>query len=259
MDVSPTPSSSAAGLGTGPLTGAIGGPSSDLGRNEFLMLLTTQLQNQDPLDPMANEEFVAQLAQFSSLEQQITTNETLSQVQLAQMSMANAQLAGLIGQEIEAAGDTLTIGTSGVEPVGLRLGAAAETVQVTIRDAGGNVVRTFERSRLSAGNHTLEWDGRDASGAPLPPGDYKVAIEAKGTSGGPIAATPLTRGIVTGITYENGYPELLVGDSRVLPADIISVRQPGAPADPQPNGSPGTAPTPTPPGTPPPALPLTGP
>ncbi|MEE9384479.1 MAG: flagellar hook capping FlgD N-terminal domain-containing protein [Nannocystaceae bacterium] len=196
---------------------------SGMGRDDFLQLLTAQIANQDPLEPLKNHEFVAQLAQFSALEQQVATNTTLGQMQLSQLSLANAQLTNMIGKEVEARGDTVSIAGGRPQSIGLMLPSDAATVNITITDATGKMVSTMQRTRLSAGHHELPWSGRDISGTLLEDGRYKVTVEATDSEGNSISVDPLTRGIVQGITFESGVAELIVGSARIVPADIISI------------------------------------
>jgi len=218
----------AAGLGTGtaklPTSG--GDMAGALGKTEFLNLLMAQMQHQDPMEPLKDHEFVAQLATFSGLEQQMLANDRLLELQLAQLSTGNAQLAGFIGQSVVAKGDSLTIAEGATPPVGIQLEGAAETVDVTITDSTGKVVSTFEAGPLGAGHHDVAWSGKDANGVPLPAGEYTVQVTAKDADGTAVAASPLLSGVVTGVTFENGYAELVVGDHHIAPADILSVGAP---------------------------------
>lgn len=228
----------AAGLGTGSaqLSTGNGNLSGALGKTEFLNLLMAQMQHQDPMEPLKDHEFVAQLATFSGLEQQMLSNDRLLELQLAQISTGNAQLAGFIGQNVVAKGDSLTIGDGVTPPVGIQLGGAAQNVEVTITDSTGKVVSTFEKGPLDAGHHELSWSGKDANGVPLPPGDYSISVKATDAEGNAVTADALLSGTVTGVTFENGYAELLVGEHHVSPADILSVGATSSPGQ-----SPGTS------------------
>lgn len=216
-------SSTTTGIGTSEVQSLTGNLGKAMGKDDFLKLLMAQIQFQDPMEPMKDQEFVAQLATFSSLEQQMLSNDHLTQLQLGQLSNGNAELSGFIGKEIVAKGDTIEIGTNGIPPIPAQLDGDAETVTVTVRDADGNVVNTFEAGPQKAGSHELAWSGKDASGNPLPAGSYTISIAAKDAEGADVTASALTRGTVTGISFENGYAELLIGSRRVRPADILSV------------------------------------
>lgn len=212
-----------AGLGTSGIAPAGAPMGNALGKDDFLKLLMAQIQHQDPMSPMADHEFVAQLATFSGLEQQMLANDRLGELQLAQLSAGNAQLAGFIGQEVVAAGDTVTVGEGTTPPVAIDLDAAAATVTITVKDADGRIVSTIDAGSRSAGSSDVVWNAVDANGQPLPAGDYTVSIEAKDRNGAPVTGRTLVSGTVTGLSFENGYAELLVGEHRIQPADIVSV------------------------------------
>lgn len=200
---------------------------STLGKDAFLQLLVAQLTHQDPMSPMENTEFVAQLAQFSNLEQMVGVNSNLELLQIAQASSANAQVAGLIGKEIEAKGDSINYGGHGEAKINFDLSDRAAEVKVTISDARGNVIRTIESaSGMSAGLNSVVWDGRDARGNQMASGRFSVSVEAKDASGKTVSASSRFKGTVTGVSYSGGIPLLEVGDSTVQVSDVMAVRQP---------------------------------
>lgn len=228
MDPTSKTPHSTGGLGTSGLsptgTTALGNAATkSLGKDDFLKLLMAQIQYQDPMSPMSDQAFVAQLATFSGLEQQMVANERLGELQMAQLSAGNAQLAGFIGQEVVARGDTLTLDGGPPPPISIQLEGNASDVEVTVRDASGGVVATVSAGGRSAGSGQIAWPGTDANGTPLPPGEYTVSVTAKDAQGGPVGVAPLVSGVVTGISFENGFAELLVGSRRIQPADILSV------------------------------------
>ncbi len=221
-----SPTTSTAGLGTGTFSPADPSMANALGKDDFLKLLMAQLQFQDPMNPLQDHEFVAQLAQFSSLEQQMQANQKLGELQLAQLSSGNAQLAGFIGQDIVARGNQLSIDGGEPQAISLDLPANAASVRVTVRDADGKVVSSFDAGNQPAGNRSIPWTGRDQNGQPLPDGSYTVEVAATDASGRPLDASTLVRGRVTGLSFEKGFAELVVGDRKIAPADIVSVQQP---------------------------------
>jgi flagellar basal-body rod modification protein FlgD len=228
MEIAPTSTpdpieASSVGTSGSSLTDAA---TDQMGRDEFLKLLMAQLEHQDPMSPMENHEFVAQLATFSGLEQQMLANTRLQELQLAQLSTSNAQLAGFIGKEITAGGEQISIEGETVGPIGIHLDAPADSVTITVKDSNGKIVYTGERTTLGAGQHQITWPGTDESGNPLPDGVYNVEVKATGAGGTPVNASAVIAGVVTGVTFENGYPELLVGDLRVQPAQILSIGEP---------------------------------
>ncbi len=199
-----------------------------LGKQQFLELLVAQMANQDPLNPLDDKQFIAQLAQFSSLEQQMAANEQLTNLQLAQSAMANAQMASLLGREIVARTDSVTVAGDGTPTnIGLRLDADAAQVELRIVDENGKVVRTIKAGPMDKGQQSVTWDGRGDNGALLPKGTYKVEVTAKNSAGDAVTTATEMTGVVTGVTFENGYAELIMGDVRVTPANVVELREQG--------------------------------
>jgi|MDSW01.1.fsa_nt_gb flagellar basal-body rod modification protein FlgD len=198
----------------------------DLGKAEFLQLLTAQLQHQDPMNPQKDADFVAQLAQFSNLEQAISQNEKLEQLQMSSSALVSSTTTDLIGREVLAKGDLVTV-RSGERPAPLNyaLGENAADVSLRIMNSDGAIVRRVELGNQGAGSHQFSWDGRNDEGDILPTGMYRVEVMATDASGLSIESSTNVRGVVHGVTFDRGYPELLVGNSRIQPADIIEVKQ----------------------------------
>lgn len=197
--------------------------TGEMGKEEFLKLLTTQLANQDPLSPVKNEEFVAQLATFSSLEQQIGTNERLDGISMNLLSQSSASAVSFIGKDVRAMADWVEYDGSTPTGIDYELLDASEKVTLTIRDASGKLVRTVTLDAHEKGDHSYVWDGMDKNGSPLDEGTYTVGIAASNIDGDSVQALPVSTGRITGISYENGYPELLIGDHRITLADVIEV------------------------------------
>ncbi|UCF92351.1 MAG: flagellar hook assembly protein FlgD [Desulfobacterales bacterium] len=203
-------------------------PTKIMGKDDFLNLLITQLQYQDPLNPTDSTEFTAQLAQFSALEQMGNMNDNLQKLQMYQASINNAQAVSFIGKAITARGNTLTL-TEGT-PVDCRFELAqdASAVAVTIYDTAGEFVKAFESEALPAGRQVLAWDGRDKNGNPVPDGSYQFEVLAVDGNDERVDATPLCRGVVTGITFENNTTYLIAGDRRFAVGDVIDIAEAAA-------------------------------
>lgn len=213
--------------------------SSSLGKDDFLRLLVTQLQHQDPLQPMQNTEFVAQLAQFSSLEQLNNIGDQLSLVQMGQMSVSNMQAAALVGREITAHGDTFQYDGSGGIDLDFELSSDAARVEVVVVDEFGGEVRTLDLGERSAGVVTERWDGRTDGGTFAGGGRYRMEIRAYDEADEPIETSTMFTGTVTGIFFDRGYAELEVDGARVRLGDVVSI---GTPTGPRAAGEDGDAP-----------------
>jgi flagellar basal-body rod modification protein FlgD len=195
--------------------------NSDLGQDAFLQLLVTQLQQQDPLDPQDNEEFVAQLAQFSSLEQLTTANSALESLYLAMSSMNNASMTQLLGKNVRAYGDAFHYGGNG--DVELHYEVPSDfTGTLTVTDDAGRVVHTAELGTLSAGDGSYTWDGSSISGT-ADSGTYTFSISGKDANGDPVEVATMVEGEIDGMSFETGSPEPSIAGVPLSLADIVYV------------------------------------
>jgi flagellar basal-body rod modification protein FlgD len=198
----------------------------DMGKTEFLKLLTAQLQHQDPMSPQKDADFVAQLAQFSNLEQAMAQNAKLEQLQMSSSALVSSTTTDLIGREVLAKGDIVSIRNGErPEPLNYALGENSADVSLRIMNQDGAIVRRVELGNQGAGTHNFSWDGRNDEGDMLPSGMYRIEVMATDANGLSIESSTNVRGVVHGVTFDRGYPELLVGNSRIQPADIIEVKQ----------------------------------
>lgn len=166
--------------------------------NRFLTLLVTQLKNQDPMNPMENAELTSQLAQMSTVEGVNTLNTTMTALSEQFMSSQVLQGASLVGHQVLAEGDELTLGTAGAAG-GVDLDNAADTVTVRITDANGALVRTLNLGDLDAGLNRFVWDGLNDQGAAVATGSYGFSVTA--TAGGKaVTNTALTLGTVQSVS-----------------------------------------------------------
>lgn len=197
--------------------------NSVMGKDDFLTLLITQLQNQDPLNPSDSTEFTAQLAQFSSLEQLQNINESLDGFEVYQSTLNNIQTASFIGKTVTAAGDTLTVTNGIADPISIDLDESANTVYIQIYDAYGDYVDDIEAGSLDAGMHSIEWDGCDQYGATVEDGNYSFTVMAVDANGNTVTTTSYLTGTVTGIDYQSDETMLLIGDQEVSISSLIRI------------------------------------
>ena len=198
-------------------------PSKVLSKDDFLNLLITQLQNQDPLNPTDSVEFTSQLAQFSSLEQLGNVNDNLQELKNFQASINNSQAVSLIGKTITANGNFIQL--TGDEPVGcsFELADDAALVAATIYDSAGEFVKSFEGQDLSAGQNSLLWDGTDQNGNRMPAGNYTFEIKAADINGKEVDATTLFSGTVDKVTFENNASFLISAGQKIALGDVVEV------------------------------------
>jgi flagellar basal-body rod modification protein FlgD len=199
--------------------------SQSLGKNDFLKLLLAQLQNQDPTAPTDNTQFVAQLAQFSSLEQAEQTNSMLESLLVAQASANQTSAASFIGKSVLFKSSGVTLSSSGATVLGT-LDANAATVTATIKDSTGKTVRTLTLKNQAAGAVSIPWDGKADDGTRLDNGTYTVALEAKDAKGKSLTIASQGRAPVTGVDFSTGAARLIVNGSPINLSDVIEITQP---------------------------------
>jgi flagellar basal-body rod modification protein FlgD len=205
-------------------TAAADAAKKELGKDDFLRLLTTQLANQDPLKPMDNQAMIAQLAQFASVEQLSGMRQGLETLLLSQASQTQLSAASLVGREVRFRADGVDLAAEGAATFAAQLASPA-AVTVAIRDGSGRTVRTLALGPREAGRLDLSWDGLDDAGRRLPAGRYAVSISGTGADGAAIAVEPLARGVVSGAAFGDAGPLLLVGGARVRLADVLEIHQ----------------------------------
>jgi flagellar basal-body rod modification protein FlgD len=196
-----------------------------MNKDDFLKLFITQLQNQDPLNPMDGTEYMTQLAQLTQLEQAYNTNNNLAGI-IASLNASSALSAvSFIGKDITASGSQ--VGLTAGEDTSINYNApyAAEKLTVTIRDAKGNVVRTIEAGPGSAGEGSVSWDGKDAGGNRLPSGAYTVAVGGLKADGTTFSCDTLLKGKVDGVSYAGAQPVLTVNGVEIPFSSILRVKE----------------------------------
>ena len=199
-------------------------PSQEIGQEEFLSLLMTQMSNQDPLNPMETEQFMAQITQMNALQQQIDMNDKLDQLVLAMGSLANENAVGLVGQEVVAAGNTFTHQEGASEDLAFDLPRQAEAVTVTVYDENGNQIRVIKGGERLEGLGRVTWDGLDDEGNPAPEGTYTFQVGATDANDAIIdGVTEVISGTVTELRFDDGSPVLFVDGEEVPLPDVIRV------------------------------------
>jgi flagellar basal-body rod modification protein FlgD len=189
----------------------------------FLKLLTTQLKNQDPTNPMDSDKFTQQLTQYSGIEQQVQTNQNLQSV-IGQLS-ANSMMSvlGFMNNEVTTGGATQSL-TNGSASWKLNSPSASTVVaKITITDEQNKVVATQDYT-ITPGAQTFQWNGKDKNGALFPDGKYKISIDAKDGTGAIVNVSTASKGIVVGIDFSGTSPLLLLSTGEQIHiADISSI------------------------------------
>ena len=158
---------------------------SSLGKDDFLMLLVTQMNNQNPLDPQDNSAFVAQLAQFSTLEGITTLNSSVNAITGNYKSSQALQASSLVGRSVIVQTGTTQVDTSKSMTGSVTVPSSVNSVTVTVTDKDGNTVKTIDMGSQKAGNASFVWDGTKTDGTKADPGNYtfkaSTTIDGKGT------------------------------------------------------------------------------
>jgi flagellar basal-body rod modification protein FlgD len=190
-------------------------------KDEFLRLFMAQLQHQDPFAPTSGADMVAQLAQLSSVEQAKQTNAMLAELAAAQNAVANANLASLVGRQASATAAGFSVDASGGTPPPLEVSTTSPTkgASLVITDASGKEVRRIPIPDGTTAT-SIAWDGKTAAGTVLPPGDYRVTVEA-GTTASQIQVS--WSGRVDAVELTANGPRLRMGGVLLAPGDIHTI------------------------------------
>ena len=224
VTTAPTAASASPAAAAAAATPKSGNALSTLSGNfdNFLSLLMTQLKNQDPTAPRDTNTFTTQLVQFSSVEQQINTNTSLTTLIQATQGGSLLQAAGMVGKTVQATSDHLAL-QSGKAGVGFTL-SAPQQVTVSVANEAGTVLRTGTVSGASGAN-TWAWDGKDSSGRTLTDGSYRVAVTGVDSSGATQPVPFTVSGTATGVQRSNGALAVQMGG---LGVDLSKVQSVGS-------------------------------
>lgn len=195
-------------------------------QDDFLKLLIAQLQNQDPLQPMDNQQFATQLATFNSLGQLIDIDQKLGSMQSAQGQANNFNATSMIGKQITTNGSTVSLQPGTPAAINYQLGANASKVVVNILDSSGVLWRQIVAGAQNAGNQTVLWDGTDATGNAAPAGPYNFEVNAFDINGKQIQASGYIKGTVTGVRLDGSEPVMEVGALQIPLSSVTSVSTP---------------------------------
>lgn len=193
---------------------------TEIGQQDFLKLMTTQLQAQDPFKPMDSSQFLGQIAQFSQVSGLQELNSAFADLSASLTANQTLQGASLVGREVLVAGDQLSLGSNG------SVGGAIEVPQsgwlsVDISDASGQVVRHIDYGAQPAGRGDFAWDGLADDGSRLPAGEYQFRAQVSSDSGGSVAAHTFVLGQVIGVQPSSSGLQVEVSGIGTLPLSQI--------------------------------------
>jgi len=203
--VTSAPSSSA---GSGAASSVVGQQTIAGNFNTFLQLLTTQLQNQNPLDPLDTNQFTQQLVEFAGVEQQINTNTSLGTLIKMQQATQASMALNFVGSTVVVNGSTAPL--SGGKATWSFSPDKPQTANISIANSSGQVVFTDSRT-VNAGTQSYTWNGQGSNGQQMPPGNYTISITGTDASGQTAAIATDMQGTVSSVDLTQSPPVLNVG------------------------------------------------
>jgi flagellar basal-body rod modification protein FlgD len=184
--------------------------SMQLSENRFLTLLTTQLKNQDPLNPMDNAQMTSQMAQISTVEGIEKLNATLQKLMTSSTDSQAVQTAAMLGHQVLVAGNAMSVEQGNQAILGMEFPQSVDNATLTVRDANGIAIRTVNLGAQAQGLMSMAWDGKADSGEPVASGRYSFAVSAE-QAGKPVTASTYQLATVTGVLREASGVRLELG------------------------------------------------
>jgi flagellar basal-body rod modification protein FlgD len=199
------------------------GPHNQMGKDEFLKLLTFQMQHQDPMNPMDQSKMTGELAQFSQLEQLSNLNKKFDDLGKTKSMEDKFYAASFVGKKVVTAGSTINLKNSG-DPgdVLFKLDGDASKVMVRILDSKNNVMGEIWKEGMSSGSHQVTWDGVALDGSPAVKGSYRAQVKAWDPMGNEVGTKTEATGVVQSVTFDEGEPVLCVDGQKVYLRDVQS-------------------------------------
>ncbi len=194
--------------------------------NMFLQMLTTQLQNQDPLDPMDTSQYTQQLVQYSHVEQEMQQTDTLNNILAGLNSQGMSQASAYIGQQARFDSDTAGLLSTSPATWTYTLDQKPESLQAKITDSSGKVVNTITMTPADEG--TFSWDGTTSDGSKAPDGAYTLSLVATNSSGSNISSVINSTGIVSDVVTDGSNIMLGVNGIRLSSSGLVSISHPAA-------------------------------
>ncbi|HUO01023.1 MAG TPA: flagellar hook capping FlgD N-terminal domain-containing protein [Bradyrhizobium sp.] len=192
----------------------------------FLELLTTQLQNQNPLDPLDTNQFTQQLVEFAGVQEQLNTNDSLSTLISLQQTEASSQALGYVGQNAVVAGSTTALSN---DVAGWMMNIPSDcTLTVNIANSSGATVYTGSYSANAGNQQPFIWNGLGNDGTQYPAGNYTMTATAKDSSGNNVAVTTAVEGTVSSVDLTQSPPLLWINGQSYTLSQIQSIVAPAS-------------------------------
>ncbi len=198
------------------------GKGEELDKEAFLLLLVTQFQYQDPLEPSSDTEFVAQLAQFTSLEQMMNLNTSMENLVTEQQKQMTLSAASLIGRDVSARGWNVSVQDGEVSQILYAHDVDIQSGVGNIFASDGTLIASIPIYQTTAGVHEFVWDGKTTTGVTAPDGVYTLAIAAEDANGESVLTDAQISGRVDAVSNYNGSQLLRLNDGRVVDLSEVS-------------------------------------
>lgn len=211
------------------VSGTITKQANVVGKDDFLKLLTFQMKNQNPLKPYDNQEFAAQLAQFSQLEQLVDIRSLLEESsnvnKILAETMTNSALPGMLGKTAKALTNEFSYDGESNVKLGYGVPATVKSGTMTVKDEAGYVVRNIELSgdALTTGNHQIVWNGKDNDGNQLAAGKYKFSVSLSETGNSSFSADTYIEGKVEAVRFKGEGTMLVIGGGEVSLGKVLDI------------------------------------
>lgn len=199
--------------------------NEEMGQREFLLLFTTQLQNQNPLDPMENEAFVAQLAQFSQLEATTSMSDQMKDLVSSLKGERLMNGAHLIGKSVAVPNGPAILKDGAAIAGVITVPNGANSVNLSVYDQNGSLVKSEELGRKAPGDVTVRWDGTNARGEKMPDGAYRVVATVNGFNGEVTKVPIATPDVVKSVTYSTEFNDLILETQSGATVNFSQVKQ----------------------------------
>lgn len=195
----------------------------EMGKQDFLNLLMTQMANQDPLDPMDSEGMMQQLASLGTVEQLQNLNSQTAKMMEIQQHIARSTAGSLLGKDVEVGAREIPLNNGDTIPVTYKLDGSAERVMLLVHDSTGQMIREINLESRAQGEHEFAWDGRDNDGDMMPNGNYSYNVFARTDGGEDVGVTLTKSGQVSMVRFEGSDPLLKINGEWVQAKEIVGM------------------------------------
>jgi len=201
----------------------------NLDKDDFLKIMITQMKNQDPTNPLKPEQFAAQLAQFTSVEQLANISKGVNHLSQKSGPEDRMGLVSLLGKSVTVDRNRFLHEENKVSEVNFDVPVGTHSLKLTVIAPNGEKVHEKSMSSVAPGKQSIAWNGMNSQGAPSPSGNYQVKIEALNDRGGTLKVNSLEQSTVQGVSFDGPEPVLFVGDvnkpTRISMNQIIRIDQ----------------------------------